>query len=1017
MYVNGTSYFTDFIRIPNNKFLIQDQRSDSNYTSIIEWRKGGGAGQSGFTYNPQVGQHNTGGTDESGSICVLPYATSTNPWEGSVGLYICRGQAKLDGHRLLTSHYATIDNGIKLTSANSWISIAGISSFSCPDGTAITQPDGANPMVLYAGAASDRDCGIFYLSNDSAYIANSSDNAYAFGVFDTDITQNFSVVDNASLCVRSNGAGTFVRSRLGVNGTNDNYNLYVNGTAYFNDIVSLASSKYGGPSGEHGMNCNNSDIVGINGLFTADNAETFSEGLNFYRSASTWDAMAASNGTFYFGSNVGFGAGLTGSANIVAGAATFNGRVFANRSASTVASFVWNKSGTNWGGIGYNGQTNENYFGPCDSNGVWTNTDTDCWTFRNRIKIVGATSNNMAYNTGNPRLIFAENANTQQVGIVYTDYDSYRTSKGLRIMDVNNEDTDNVWLEVQGNVYAPTFIGNLNGNAAAAHRLIDQGTITAIDGTSRYTSGLRIGRIYNSGYPFSYGVTLTMEASNFGAELIFNGLGGGGATGSGDMRFRTHSDWGTSEWGGWRTVLDTANYAGILDGRYINASGDTMTGHLNATAGLTWNHAYWNPNGNIYCQPTDNYQEWSIDVGSTSYTGSFFHVWSARNSVSMLRCFSDNNSVDIPSGAFTVSGGNAYFTKTIICSSQIGNYGEGIRLNCDDGQWATITMGSTGDTGTRDNCWSIHRKSDNNFCISRNSSDGVNGLVMTATGMGLGTTSPGYRLHVNGTSYLNGDLTIPNNHAYYGILGSNSSTTSSNTGGLTWFNLDGTAGAQVNVNDTPTSAWWYILRNRHTNTGNNYYTDIAIPFNDTSIYYKTIRNGSVVNNSWVKVLDSNNYSSYVFLPWALFKIGQAQSSGSSIYIWWGNNNDFSPEEENAPSGGSNNFSLNSGNRSFINCPRSGYVRITVNLAVKASIEVSNCYLDINEYYNGSEHWKGRRICLGNIKTNYTTVNGSTIVYVRKGACLQFKLGSTTSTTLYEDYQNPYWPHIILEYIT
>ena len=124
----------------------------------------------------------------------------------------------------------------------------------------------------------------------------------------------------------------------------------------------------------------------------------------------------------------------------------------------------------------------------------------------------------------------------------------------------------------------------------------------------------------------------------------------------------------------------------------------------------------------------------------------------------------------------------------------------------------------------------------------------------------IGGTNFGYKLYVNGASYLNGDLTIPNNYAYYGILGSNSSTTSSNVGGLTWFNVNGTAGAAANVNDTPTSAWWYILRNRHTNTGNNYYTDIAIPFNDTSIYYKIIRDNSVVNGAWIKVLDTNNYT-------------------------------------------------------------------------------------------------------------------------------------------------------------
>lgn len=101
--VNGTSYFTDFIRIPFNKSLIQDQHSDSNYTIFIEWRKGGGAGQSDFTYNPHVGQHNTGGANGSGSICVLPYATSTNPWSGSVGLFITKNKLMLDNCRVPTT--------------------------------------------------------------------------------------------------------------------------------------------------------------------------------------------------------------------------------------------------------------------------------------------------------------------------------------------------------------------------------------------------------------------------------------------------------------------------------------------------------------------------------------------------------------------------------------------------------------------------------------------------------------------------------------------------------------------------------------------------------------------------------------------------------------------------------------------------------------------------------------------------------------------------------------------------
>lgn len=117
-----------------------------------------------------------------------------------------------------------------------------------------------------------------------------------------------------------------------------------------------------------------------------------------------------------------------------------------------------------------------------------------------------------------------------------------------------------------------------------------------------------------------------------------------------------------------------------------------------------------------------------------------------------------------------------------------------------------------------------------------------------------------YRLRVNGAAYIDGNLIIPNKSAFIGILGNNNSTNASNVGGLTWFNIEGTAGAAVDTNDTPSSAWWYVLRNRHTNTTNNYYTDVAIPFNDSSIYYKIVRNGSVVNSKWVQVLDVNNYT-------------------------------------------------------------------------------------------------------------------------------------------------------------
>lgn len=83
----------------------------------------------------------------------------------------------------------------------------------------------------------------------------------------------------------------------------------------------------------------------------------------------------------------------------------------------------------------------------------------------------------------------------------------------------------------------------------------------------------------------------------------------------------------------------------------------------------------------------------------------------------------------------------------------------------------------------------------------------------------------------------------------------NQSTASTDQGGLYWFNVDGTAGAGVDVNDVPVAGWWYINRNRHTNASNDYYTDIAVPFNNLGIYYKNVRAGGVYGNRWNKVFD------------------------------------------------------------------------------------------------------------------------------------------------------------------
>lgn len=102
--ITGAKTFSTSVRFANNASIIQNQNDTSNYTTILKWYK---KGASRNTYDPSIGQHNTGG-DGNGSICILPYPTETSPWGGMVGLFISKGVLKLDGKSVaLAENYYT----------------------------------------------------------------------------------------------------------------------------------------------------------------------------------------------------------------------------------------------------------------------------------------------------------------------------------------------------------------------------------------------------------------------------------------------------------------------------------------------------------------------------------------------------------------------------------------------------------------------------------------------------------------------------------------------------------------------------------------------------------------------------------------------------------------------------------------------------------------------------------------------------------------------------------------------
>lgn len=112
----------------------------------------------------------------------------------------------------------------------------------------------------------------------------------------------------------------------------------------------------------------------------------------------------------------------------------------------------------------------------------------------------------------------------------------------------------------------------------------------------------------------------------------------------------------------------------------------------------------------------------------------------------------------------------------------------------------------------------------------------------------------GFKGDLNGTA-TNATQLISNDRMDYGW------------NGINYFNISTSNQSAAKVNDTPFSSnvWTHILR-FNCNNPNGYYTDLAIPFNQNSIYYKRIGAGSLknstINGGWIEVLDQLNYTSY-----------------------------------------------------------------------------------------------------------------------------------------------------------
>lgn len=78
--------------------------------------------------------------------------------------------------------------------------------------------------------------------------------------------------------------------------------MLINSEVISPKTINIGANQYV-TSSAYGIDMNNSDISGINGLYFEDAADSAGEGINFYRASGTWDRLYAYGGVLYFAPN------------------------------------------------------------------------------------------------------------------------------------------------------------------------------------------------------------------------------------------------------------------------------------------------------------------------------------------------------------------------------------------------------------------------------------------------------------------------------------------------------------------------------------------------------------------------------------------------------------------------------------------------------------------------------------------------------------------------------------------